>query len=152
MPQAPAAPVAPAMSCWFECYRVPLKEALKAGATRPERLFSSDDPRWTEIEELSKKNPIFGNLIVGTVKRDGEDFIEGSLKIREHLTSQRWDKALDKMKSFETEGRWGSTQYADAMREAEDAKKRGVEQSERLTKAMEQLANNLAPKGAGVGK
>lgn len=149
MPQAPAAPVAPKTECWFEFYRVPLKEAFKSGMTRPERIFSSDDLRWSEIEELSKKNPIMGALIVGTVKRDGEDFIEGSLKTKDHYTSHRWDKAREKMREFETTGRWGSTQYADALREAEDAKKRGVEQSERLTKAMETLASNISKSGAG---
>ena len=126
-----------------------MREALKAGVKRPERIFSSDDPRWAEIEALSAKNPIVGNLIVGTVKRDGEDFIEGTLKMSDHLTSQRWDKAREKMRLWETDGRWGSTQYADVMREAEDAKKRGAEQSERLTKAMEQLASNLSKSGAG---
>jgi hypothetical protein len=149
MPQAPVAPVAPKLECWFEFHRAGLKAALKEGIRRPERIFSSDDERWALIEELSKKAPLYGNLIVGSVKRDGEDFVEGTIKIRTHLTSQRSDKAREKMRLFETDGRWGTTQYADAMREAEDAKKRGEEQSERLTKAMETLASNLSKSGAG---
>lgn len=149
MPHAPAAPVAPKMECWFELYRQPLREALKAGLRRPERIFGSNDPRWAEIEELSKKNPLYGNLIVGTVSRVGEDFVEGTLRIHTHYTSHRWDKAREKMRLFETDGRWGATTYADTVREAEDAKQRGVDQSERLTKAMEQLAANLSKSGGG---
>lgn len=143
------ATVAPRRECYFEFHRVSLREALKAGAKRGERIFSSTDPRWEEIEALSKKDPIVGNLVVGTVTRVGEDFVDGSLKIDTHYTSHRWDKARSKMQDFEKGGRWGATQYADAMKEAEDAKQRGVEQSERLTKAMEQLASNLGKSGAG---
>lgn len=146
MPQAPA--VAPP-EAWFEFHRDGLRAALKAGVKRPERIFSFEDPRWAEIEALSVKNPIHGNLIVGWVKRDGESFVEGTLKVRDHYTSQRWDKAREKMRLFETEGRWGSTRYADAVKEAEDAKRAGVEQSERLTKAMETLAANLTKREAG---
>lgn len=149
MPNAPTTPVAQPLVCFFEFYRTSLKEALKAGRTRPERIFSSHDERWAVIEELSKKTPVLGNLIVGTVKRDGEDFVEGTLKIHTHYTSHRWDKARSKMQDFEKDGRWGSTQYADTMREAEDAKKRGIEQSERLTRAMEQLAKNLGNREVG---
>jgi len=141
---APAASAAPVFEAWFEFYRTSLRDALKAGLTRPERIFSSEDPRWAEIEALSAKNPIYGNLIVGTVKRDGENFTEGSLKVRDHYTSQRFDKAREKMRLFETDGRWGTTQYADAMREAEDAKKQGIELNQRLTVAMETLASNLS--------
>ncbi len=149
MAAIPAAPAAPKMETWFEFYRDGLRESLKAGLRRPERIFSSTDTRWVEIEELSKKTPLHGNLILGSVKRDGEDFVEGSLKVHTHYTSHRWDKAREKMRLFETEGRWGTTQYADVIREAEDAKRQGVEQSERLTKAMEQLASNLSKSGAG---
>lgn len=145
------APVAPKVEIWFEFYRTSLKEALKAGATRPERIFSSSDERWGVIEDLSKKAPIYGALIVGSVKRDGENFVEGSLDIKTHYTSHRFDRAREKMRLFETDGRWGTTQYADAMREAEDAKKQGIELNQRLTVAMETLANNLSDK-RGVGK
>lgn len=144
MPQAPTAPVAPKVEIWFEFYRTSLKDALKSGVTRPERIFSSDDERWSAIEELSKKSPIYGALIVGSVKRDGENFVEGTLDVKTHYTSQRYDKAREKMRLFETDGRWGTTQYADAMREAEDAKKQGIELNQRLTVAMETLASNLS--------
>ncbi len=54
MPTAPVAPVAPKMEIWFEAYLVPLKEALKAGARRPRRVFGSNDPLWAEIEKAAK--------------------------------------------------------------------------------------------------
>lgn len=145
MPQVAAAPKV--IECWFEYHPGTLKEALKAGAKRPHRIFSSTDPRWDDETVFNEKKPKYGNLLVGTVTRVGEDFVEGSVNHKVpggcHLTSQRYDKAREKMRLFETEGKFGSTMYADAVREAEDAKKRGVEQSERLTKAMETIAANL---------
>lgn len=151
MPNAPAAPVALKPQAWFEVHLIPFREAMKTGQ-RPARIFSTDDERWAEIEALSKKTPLLGNFKIGTVERVGENFVEGTLKVTDQIVSIRWDKARDKMAQYAATGRIGETTYADALREAEDAKKRGEVTNERLTKALEQLASNLGPKAAGAGK
>ena len=118
--EATASPFVKRRECWFETNLESVRASVIRG--RPDRIFSSTDPRWEKIE--ASKVPLTGSLVVGTLIRDGENIMEGSLRVEE-LQQMLWHRARELMTKFEKDQRTFDTPLADQIREHEKAREDG---------------------------
>jgi len=126
MPEAPA-PSTKA-ECWFEV-NLDFRTDVERG--RPTRIFSSKDKRWDEILADPKLKAKRGVLMFGSYLAAGEEFIPGSVKVTDSAT-EFVEPARRRMEDYEKRGKIYETPKADALKEHEDALKRGEQRQAQM--------------------
>lgn len=147
--------VAKKPTCWVELnlWRVgddgrtgsAFKQSNELG--RPDRIFSSSDPMWAELEK--SKSLDFVSICVGTFSRVGPDILPATLKMTHHLRVP-WRDGLEKMRFFEAHGRLYDTPESDAIRDHDKAREQG--QTEVANAVRDGLSQLVASMAAGVKK
>lgn len=108
------------LTCYFEYTGGTFKQNMDRG--RPDRIFSSKDPRWAVFEKERKTYK--GSLIVASVMRIGDEDIYPPNPPTPQAFHRSWEKALEQMKLWEEKGvLWENTLADEVRREEEKAER-----------------------------
>lgn len=113
---------------------------------RPDRVWSSEDPVWQDLE--NRRALDFVSVLVGTFTRIGDEFVPNTVKTTHHLRVP-WKDGLEKLKFFEQHGRLYDTPESDAVRDHEKAREQGQKD---VATAIAEGLKSLAAEMRGVKK